>query len=1187
MELEKAKRKEQASVDATSAVMHSFLGIKVPEKAAPVEEEVCEDVDMTGEELEKQFTERLVIDDTRGQPGDVDVDDDDDDALGFEEDGDYNEDSNELNDGGIMSNYLSKIQTRLRDETRCNFKKGDEKIPDDQKWLLKMLEEHQFSLPWQLASTLCNKLGINWAPSAYYCTVHVWLTDVQFNEMPPCGECKSNAHVGRHAFDSSYPGRRISGLKKDEYVMTMRYCCSRCKSGEKSYTFRGYNLKSLESMPLSRKICFPALLTHKSGVTMELARLIRSLVSKNVRSNSLAAMIAEMHQLEHKQQMLLYESEVAASRFYRTDDNKAPLFSDFNDRKGYNGRLITGKYIQSIYQRLIHSFRELADADTKKRDSEMIKIDASYKFTKRLKRVGGEKVFDGLVTVMNEFKEIRSHFVIFGESHDQMRPPLQAMKATMDSNGQAGPKLAFTDSPKRDADMLISVFDSLAVTQEAYNTIAEEENKQLGDKSEPTELLKSAWQRLLRPSLPICSIVHHNYSVIEADKDITMFAGTAMDLMKDRQAEKRIMALDLEWPVHFNNNGRIEGQGKVATIQLSYHTCQGNLDNDICTTVIRVQQTTTKLNATLVRLLSEDSIRFVGVNVAGDVTKLKKDFANMNNVSVNKIDLRVMARRRGVVPRNGSYSLVALVEAQLKESMEKDQRMSDWSGPLQPKQLDYAALDAIKSLQVYDSLDKLPDLTRELQRKEILAGTKVTIVASKGSKASIPTPGAEGEILSQKQIWTAPKTFTFVEGRSKPGGQFVLVRIKKVLAPGLIMDGYRKGRKGVSLGDFVKTFADDDFVMMVNLSQLRSQHQQQSSSSSSDAINPNPVIHTTELNKVNASIVNADNETATTTGFAEDDLFTHDYIFEHENEEDISPDPDSTDAFDDFSELTPAKIREIDDIIRRAVDKMGPLTAQDGEKYLDPPPKSIPICYSAVLGDIIHAIMRIKVPAKHECRKAYSAALVRAFLEWDPERLKEVKEALVKLGISEKEIEARLYYNIQWFAARVERRALPPHLLYWRVCAVLSYFGNKIDSVSKKPLFGKNEWNKAKSLLSDIRKGYFSDPPGVSFYRYRVDGRGQIIRDRKGFALLTCTRGTNDVENEHRNLLGPIGNSPVGLEMMDCLLTDIRLRRNMISARKYRLNFPDIRHFDPWLVDELQITRPRNVLVSSVFPDQS
>jgi len=109
---------------------------------------------------------------------------------------------------------------------------------------------------------------------------------------------------------------------------------------------------------------------------------------------------------------------------------------------------------------------------------------------------------------------------------------------------------------------------------------------------------------------------------------------------------------------------------------------------------------------------------------------------------------------------------------------------------------------------------------------------------------------------------------------------------------------------------------------------------------------------------------------------------------------------------------------------------------------------------------------------------------MKAWLAWDPVKLAKVIETLKEKGLKDRDIETLMYYSPSFFNARVERMALPPSQLYWRVRAVFVSFGYMVDSKSSRPLFNAEAWKKANNLLKEILQGYYSDPPGFNFYTY-------------------------------------------------------------------------------------------------------
>ncbi len=83
---------------------------------------------------------------------------------------------------------------------------------------------------------------------------------------------------------------------------------------------------------------------------------------------------------------------------------------------------------------------------------------------------------------------------------------------------------------------------------------------------------------------------------------------------------------------------------------------------------------------------------------------------------------------------------------------------------------------------------------------------------------------------------------------------------------------------------------------------------------------------------------------------------------------------------------------------------------------LDDAPEIIKQIFSAVLGDIFHGMNQAKVPVRHEYKKGYYIAFMKAFLAWDPDRLKEVTNKLKENGFSDEDIEMLMYYHPSFFA---------------------------------------------------------------------------------------------------------------------------------------------------------------------------
>jgi hypothetical protein len=116
--------------------------------------------------------------------------------------------------------------------------------------------------------------------------------------------------------------------------------------------------------------------------------------------------------------------------------------------------------------------------------------------------------------------------------------------------------------------------------------------------------------------------------------------------------------------------------------------------------------------------------------------------------------------------------------------------------------------------------------------------------------------------------------------------------------------------------------------------------------------------------------------------------------------------------------------------------------------------------------------------------------------------------------------------------------------MYYRVRAVMVTFGSRVDSKTSKPLFNKDAWGKAKNLFKEILLGFYSDPPGINFYRFEIDKNGEVKKDRSGMELLKCGRGTSLTEAAH-HLYNITFKHLVGIELGDTLFRERRHRQNV------------------------------------------
>ncbi|KAL3903558.1 MAG: hypothetical protein SGILL_010401, partial [Bacillariaceae sp.] len=231
--------------------------------------------------------------------------------------------------------------------------------------------------------------------------------------------------------------------------------------------------------------------------------------------------------------------------------------------------------------------------------------------------------------------------------------------------------------------------------------------------------------------------------------------------------------------------------------------------------------------------------------------------------------------------------------------------------------------------------------------------------------------------------------------------------------------------------------------------------------------------------------------------------------------------------------------------------------------------RSVPVAYKVVLGDGFHFLQRIWTPMHHEFKKAFCYALMNAVYQWDPNDLDRVRANLTSKGWTNDDFESILFYRPSYFRTRVKRIILPPNKLYYRVRAVFVTFGDKIDSKTKKALFNAEGWKSANSMLKEVRRGFYSDPPGWNFYGKKLDDKGDLKSDSYGNQLITCKRGTNMVESVHKNYNWTFHHI-TGVEMGDAKLAERRHRHNWDRCKRIYADFPRCGHYDVWKLEIVQ-----------------
>lgn len=828
-----------------------------------------------------------------------------------------------------------------------------------------------------------------------------------------------------------------------------------------------------------------------------------------------------------------------------------------------------------------------------------------------------------------QFGEIRLQFHVVTDGHDQMRAPIKAFLATMNTYGQPDVDLLTTDNPYFDKSFFHEVIPSLKNAELRFNT-----------------------DLPCQARGPAVSVLHATrYQTLNQTQAINAKITAVRAQMAVQPRGDQVVGLDAEWDTFKSKDGMVRGRGTVAVIQLSYRLTS---DAEVKCLVLQVHGRKT-LPQSLLDWFADRHVTWTGRNVGGDIAHIGRDFKcrkitdRMRRDSV--CELGDMARRRDAVPK-GSASLQTLVEVVLHEKMDKSPslRLCEWSSKiLTTQQQEYAALDAIKSLEVYFQLIKRPDLSTRLAPSDVQEDVAVDVVPGHGCVSVMATRGAIGTVQEQTP-WKPPHNMS--PALLNPTRARCLVKVTSVLAPGLVVPGMKKHGSAVTLGDF----GAPPFCVMLPLKMLkehvasdnirvsgnnvaapvqgapggegavgdeggagvggagglvagahaaaggsgghrgaggagsqgahvsgarRSQDGARAGEGNAQASDVGGAASPAEGG--NDSGAGSVQPTATDANTGNDSGDPGGGNAEDEDDDDaMTAGPND----DGDADLHVPSAQDVAMLLASREAAAAAQWRQELEKLLGKAPHSIRDTFSSVLGDGFHFMDRPKVPVHHECKKPYFHALQEAWFTWDPAKLQEVMDVLKADGLSEDDIDSKLYYDADYFRARVPRVVLPPSKLYPRVRAVFEVYGPKVDSESKKPLFNKTAWSKAAQVLREIALGLASDPPGVQFYTVKLDAKGQPMLDQYGIVLIDCKRGTNDTECVHKQIVTTFHSWHTGVEMGDMLMAERRHRYNHKVSERRRLGFPRIGHFDTWLIDSVQVLVEKNHGVL-LFPEWS
>ncbi|KAG2192239.1 hypothetical protein INT47_009231, partial [Mucor saturninus] len=609
---------------------------------------------------------------------------------------------------------------------------------------------------------------IRTSPDIFYRPrVFIWLPDLltgrgtngEGKKHLKCPTCKL-ANLERKEFAKKTKARRIIDLFDCFYLMSMNY---RCMNKNCKKTFSGYNQSIIKQLNPGHQRAFPAILTHKSGISKDLSNTMRPLFQHGVGPHRLSKILRIMHTQRFDELQFVYyngindyKPNVASQLCKRNIPQNFEQFSDFFDKAKYNGYIPSSNYLSYVYRSLVAEYRHFTDQHTSQLGGIILKLDHSFKIIKHMGKVNGVSTFAGLFTVLNEYGEIRMQLLVPSKSHNCLRPSFQNMMDSYRKFNSDMPQIAYTDNVTGDRNFLEEVIPSL--TRDVVHVTPS--HRELVTRNNPYS------------SFPIATIpTNVPVTVLSTQQEINSACDTILGKV-DGGTSKLHVGFDIEWTPSFaypvGVRARLTGSPiPVALVQIydgeTIYLLRTYTFNSI-TFPIKLRQ-----------LIESPKIIKVGRQIGGDLAK----FSQYGITSTpNQLELGTLCYDKEMTTRR-NYSLQKMCGEVLHLNMLKpdDIRKSNWeTDVLSPGHIEYAAVDAYVSLEIYQSLKDLCTVKQKVYSLTPV-GTFVALYASSADKATPAALGYLRDILPDESNLSKREQLITPKNKSSIGMEIVKVSI--------------------------------------------------------------------------------------------------------------------------------------------------------------------------------------------------------------------------------------------------------------------------------------------------------------------------------------------------------------------------------------------------------------------------
>jgi hypothetical protein len=594
----------------------------------------------------------------------------------------------------------------------------------------------------------------------YHPSVFLWLPQLLSDNSLTCPNAQCAKYqkgiLSVKGWNDKPVAHRVIDLDGSYFIMTQRMECPKKKNGcGKSWNL--YDVTIMEQLEPGLAAAFPAFLTHRSAIDKTVMTLIRAGMAHRLSSSAWSDIMRELgvraYDLKYLDYMHAINQVTKKHQALNLAEQPAyPTYSAFNDTFGYAGSYPSRWYLNTVYQDYMEHIRPILDQCISALTGYIIKWDQSFKLPKYLMKLNGVEIFVALFTLLNEYEQIRLQAFVPTKSLAHIRDSLEAFVKALEAHGLAQPIMGYTDNVASDAAFFVDCISNL------------------GKNVQPVQL--EEFSDLPKWKIPSDVTVH----TCSTEQQIQSACNSIIESVSTDESIVHL-GFDMEWEFSIERSG---GEPKkTALVQIAFPTLVYLLQ------IYDLKELPTSLHT----LLKSYQFVKIGRNINADLTKLSRDFPEFHYDSKIKhrdiIELGAFAKSKNVVSR-ANASLAAITAATFGHSLSKEERESNWSGPLSEDQIHYAALDAWTPLKVWSTLKDEPTV-----------GIPLKSASPVGQLVSIQVQSQEvarGILISQ------PRQFTVAQDAS--GKSIMLnisttktravIQINEVLAPNYILSLHKK-----------------------------------------------------------------------------------------------------------------------------------------------------------------------------------------------------------------------------------------------------------------------------------------------------------------------------------------------------------------------------------------------------------